>query len=269
MSVGGAKGRLGCGERSVGVFGSSPPPPWKPRAQMLSQALRNGPGRRSAPSPFPAPPQENWRAWGAWVRWTAPKFKKLAGRRARAIPGRVVWGARWGCSGELMQASNKKPQGRHGLGGFHDATLGACRSECRERPARKTVADADLQSALLMMNTAASSVVVVHEPPAHTSTLHRISAAAAISRTILRMVPSTSDDQDNPSRFPRPVIQLTPLTADSSIQCKRFSPLQISTGALTGFGAWVRWTAVECDASHNPSRPTSIRTVPVRRGQPV
>ena len=51
-----------------------------------------------------------------------------------------------------------------------------------------------------MTNTAASSVAAVHEPPAHTSTLHRIRAAAAIRRTILRMVPSTSEQDD-----PRPI----------------------------------------------------------------
>jgi len=55
------------------------------------------------------------------------------------------------------------------------------------------MADTDLQSALLMMNTAALSVVSVREPPAHTSTLHRIRAVAAISRMTLRMMPSTSD----------------------------------------------------------------------------
>src|SRR5712691_4511392 len=44
-----------------------------------------------------------------------------------------------------------------------------------------------------MTKTAASSVVSVREPPAHTSTLHRIRAAAAISRSILRMRASSSD----------------------------------------------------------------------------
>src|SRR5260370_41769635 len=87
----------------------------------------------------------------------------------------------------------KNPQGGHGWGGLHGATRGAGRSERRERPARKTVADADLQSALLMTKTAASSVGSVREPPAHTSTLHRIRAAAAISRSILRMRASSSD----------------------------------------------------------------------------
>jgi hypothetical protein len=69
-----------------------------------------------------------------------------------------------------------------------------------KRPARKTVADADLQSALLMTNTAATSVVVVREPPAQTSTLHRIRAAATINRTILRILPSMSEQYDSPSR---------------------------------------------------------------------
>src|SRR5260370_37509194 len=87
----------------------------------------------------------------------------------------------------------KNPQGGHGWGGLHGATRGAGRSERRERPARKTVADADLQSALLMTKTAASSVVSVREPPAQTSTLHRVRAAAAISRSMLRMRASSSD----------------------------------------------------------------------------
>src|SRR5205823_8062625 len=46
------------------------------------------------------------------------------------------------------------------------------------------------QSALEMTNTGASSLATVQEPPAHTSTLQRNRAVAAIRRTIPRIAPS-------------------------------------------------------------------------------
>src|SRR5713101_9800698 len=165
---------------------------------MLSQALRNGPRPRSAPWPGPCPPREHWRGFGGVGQVDSSGIQKVfwkrspshsgggVGQRSRVRLRRVI--ISW-----CRMRRTKNPQGRHGLGALHGATLGAGRSDRRERPARKTVADADLQSALLMTKTAASSVVSVREPPAHTSTLHRIRAAAAISRMTLRMMPSTSD----------------------------------------------------------------------------
>src|SRR6266853_1311119 len=94
---------------------------------------------------------------------------KFAGRKAPAVPG-VVWGQRsrfrlrrvsW-CFG----CRTKIPQGRHGLGGFHDATLGLAGLNVEKDQHKKLWQTLTFQSALLMMNTAASSVAAVREPPA-------------------------------------------------------------------------------------------------------
>jgi len=199
---GGAKVSVGlrwAGRRGVRQF--SPAALENPR-QMLSQALRNGPGRRSAPSPFPAPRKRIGGLGGrgsggqlAAIQAVGPeKRPSHSGDSVEAKVSIQVFG------GELvLPTSRKKNPGRHGLGGFHDGTLGAWPVWMSRKTSTKDCGRRWPQSALLMTNTAALSVVSVREPPAHTSTLQRNRAVAAIKRTILRIIPSMSDEQDSPS----------------------------------------------------------------------
>src|SRR6266700_4698242 len=48
--------RLGCGERSVGVFDSSPPPPWKTPTKCCP-GLGNRPRKAISTSSLPYPPR--------------------------------------------------------------------------------------------------------------------------------------------------------------------------------------------------------------------
>src|SRR5713101_3051156 len=64
----------------IGTRSCNPPPP------MLSQALTNGPGRRSAPTPSPfSPARELAGLGGVGKVESSPQFKKSARRKARAI----------------------------------------------------------------------------------------------------------------------------------------------------------------------------------------
>src|SRR5437660_339629 len=92
MSGVGQRCRLGCGERAAGCSTVLPRRLGNPR-QMLSQALRNGPGRRSAPSPFSLSPASIGGFGGVGKVDSSPQFKKVGRGKTPAIP-EIVWRAK-------------------------------------------------------------------------------------------------------------------------------------------------------------------------------
>src|SRR5207248_7050706 len=94
---------------------------------------------------------------------------------------------------EKRGSKKSTPRQRHGLGGIHGHPSGPCRKLTGMRTCSRWYS----QRALLMMKVGAWSVASIREPPAHTFTLHRKRAAAAITRTTFRMAPSESDPNTN------------------------------------------------------------------------
>jgi hypothetical protein len=145
----GQRCRLGCGERGVGVFGSSPRPPWKTPAKCCPRPSETAQdGDQHLPPSLP-PARELVGLGGVGQVDNSPQFKQSARRKGRAIP-EIVWRQRsrfrflavsWCC-----RRRAKKTQGVMAWEAFMTGPWGPGRSECRERPARKTVADADLRA---------------------------------------------------------------------------------------------------------------------------